>query len=256
MPTLREWTAAQTAEVDLVQRQSTYLRNPLPPGAGICTVCRSSASEGFQLCYQCDQHRMEARGQLADVVAPISYAIKHTQHAHNLAVYKAAPPSVQAKRSLSSLAIIFIAYHWECLTAALGGPFTHMVTVPSTRARAGVHPLNSIVASRLWLPALNPQANPRYPAEDRRFHTDRFILPPGGAAGARVMLIDDTWTTGSRTQSLAFALKAAGATAVAAILLGRHVNPDYGPSKALVDRLRTGPDFDYRRCAFEAAPVW
>lgn len=251
MSTLRDWAAAQTAEMELVHRQSTYLRNPLPAGDGICAVCRSSASEGYQICYQCDQHRMAARGQLADVVVPISYAVKNAQHAHSLIVYKTGLPSAEARLKLSSLAIMFIGHHWDCLTARLGGPFTHLVTVPSTRARVGPHPLTSVVAGRIALPTLHPTANPRYPNEDRTFHPDRFLLPPGSAAGARILLIDDTWTTGSRVQSLASALKQAGA-AVAAVILGRHVNPDYGPSKNLVARLRTAAPFDITRCALEA----
>jgi hypothetical protein len=246
----RDWVAAQAAELQTIDRQRIYLRNLLPPGDGVCTVCRSSAGEGFDLCYQCSQHRMAARGNLADVVAPISYAIKRAQHAHNLIAYKATS-SGQAIRDLSSLGVLFIAYHWECLTRPLGGPFTHIVTVPSTRGRVGPHPIDTAVAARIGLPALTPATNPAYPADDRNFHPDRFTLPADSAAGARVLLVDDTWTTGSRAQSLAYALKAAGAAGVAAVILGRHVNPDYGPSKTLVDRLRAAPWFDLRHCVLD-----
>lgn len=251
MSILRDWVAAQTTELQTVDRQRIYLRNPLPPGDGICAVCRSSAGEDFELCYQCSQHRMAARDQLADVVAPVSYAIKRTQHAHSLAVYKATPHSDQAIRDLSSLGVLFIAYHWECLTRVLGGPLTHIVTVPSTRARLGPHPIDTAVADRIGLTPLKPVVNPAYTADDRGFHADRFALPPHSAAGGRVLLVDDTWTTGSRAQSLAYAVKGAGALGVAAVVLGRHVNPDYGPSKALVERLRAAPWFDLHHCVLD-----
>ncbi|MEU4560996.1 phosphoribosyltransferase [Actinoplanes sp. NPDC023936] len=206
------------------------------------------------MCFPCGQHRHAAQGNLADAVAPVAYAIKRTQHAHSLAVYKATPPSAQAKRSLSSLAVMFIAFHWECLTGAVGGSFTHIVTVPSTRSRPGPHPLESMVAERVGLPTLRPIANPAYPAEDRGFRADRFLLPRVVPEGSRILLIDDTWTTGGRLQSLAFALKSSGAEAVAAVVLGRHVNPDYEPAKPLINRLRSAPWFDLDRCALEDGP--
>lgn len=184
MPTFRDWAAAQTEEIQSVELQRTYLRNPLAPGPGVCAVCRSTAGAGYTVCFPCGQHRQAAQGLLADAVAPIAYAIKRTQHAHSLAVYKATPPSAQAKRSLSSLAVMFIAFHWECLTGAAGGPFTHLVTVPSTRSRPGPHPLESMVAERVGLPALRPIANPAHPAEDRGFRTDRFCCPAPFRRGA------------------------------------------------------------------------
>ena len=42
-------------------------------------------------------------------------------------------------------------------------------------------------------------------------------------AGADVVLLDDTWTTGASAQSACAALRLAGARSVAVIVLGRHV---------------------------------
>lgn len=239
--------------MEAVERQRNYLRNPLPVGEGICAVCRSSADARFELCYQCSQHRSASGGQLADVVAPISYSIKGTQHAHNLIVYKAAQPSIPAQVNLSSLGIMYIAHHWDCLTRALAGEFTHVVAVPSTRGRQGPHPIEGIIAARIPLTVLRPVVNTAYSPDDRDFHRDRFYLPIGSVNGARILLIDDTWTSGGRVQSLAFALKAAGAVGVAAVVLGRHVNPAYGPSKPLVERLRSAPWFDLAQCVLDTS---
>lgn len=251
MSTFRHWATTQHAEMQVVERQRNYLRNPLPPGDGICAVCRSTAGNGFELCYQCGQHRSASGGVQADIVAPIAYSVARYQHDHNLIVYKSAQPSAVAMGNLSSLTVLYLAYHWDCFSAALGGTFTHIVTVPSTRGRQGEHPLETIVARRMPLPVLRPVSNPAYGAEDRSFHADRFYLPQGSAAGGRLLLLDDTWTTGGRVQSLAFALKAAGAIAVAAVVIGRRVNPDYAPSKPLIDRLRTAPEFDLTHCALD-----
>ena len=95
-----------------------------------------------------------------------------------------------------------------------------------------------------------------YSKDDRDFHADRFYV--ASLAGLRtaphVLLIDDTWTTGGRIQSLAYALKAAGAARVAAIVLGRHVNSDhkqYEPARQLIERIRAAEPFDTTRCAVD-----
>ena len=243
--------AAFRAAQQSVDLQRNFLRNPLPPGDGVCTVCRSTADARFDLCYQCSQHRTQSGGQLADAVVPIAYSLAGGQHDHHLIIYKSTAPSTQAQFHLSALGVLFLNQHWQCLAGAVGGIFTHVVTVPSTKGRQGPHPLETILAARIGLPALRPLANPAYPQADRNFHPDRFYLPPGTAAGARVLLLDDTWTTGGRVQSLAFTLKAAGAVAVAATVLGRRVNPKYGPSAPMVDRLRTTTWFDINRCALD-----
>ncbi|BAL88619.1 hypothetical protein AMIS_33990 [Actinoplanes missouriensis 431] len=80
-------------------------------------------------------------------------------------------------------------------------------------------------------------------------------MPRAVPEGSRILLIDDTWTTGGRAQSLAFALKSSGAGGVAAVVLGRHVNPDYEPAKPLINRLRSASSFDLHRCALEDAAV-
>jgi orotate phosphoribosyltransferase len=58
----------------------------------------------------------------------------------------------------------------------------------------------------------------------RDLHPGRFLVPRR-LAGANVLLLDDTWTSGSSAQSAALALKLAGASRVAVVPLGRHVNP-------------------------------
>jgi len=45
--------------------------------------------------------------------------------------------------------------------------------------------------------------------------------------GQRVLLVDDTWTTGGHSQSAAFALRDAGASSVGLVVIGRHVRPEW-----------------------------
>ncbi|WP_416900731.1 hypothetical protein [Micromonospora echinospora] len=66
----------------------------------------------------------------------------------------------------------------------------------------------------------------------------------------RALVLDDTWTTGSRAQSLAYALKRAGARSVAVLVLGRHVRPEHEASRPLLSAI-TEPIFDTSVCVLE-----
>ena len=70
----------------------------------------------------------------------------------------------------------------------------------------------------------------------------------------RVLVIEDTWTTGARVWSLAFALKQAGASAIIAGVLARHANPQYEPSRPVLDRIRAASAFDTRCDLDDALP--
>lgn len=227
--------------------QTNYLRNPLPPGPGVCMVCRSDAAVGYPCCRQCASHRRQSGGRLADTVVPIAYAIRGKQHAHNLIRYKGTPPSPLAALDLAVLLVDFVRRHAACLLTAAGGSFTNVLTVPSTRRRPGTHPLAAMVASAVRLAPLAAAANDRYPPDDRDFHTDRFTVS-GVPRQARVLLVDDTWTTGARAQSLSCAAKAAGATSVVAVIIGRWINPDWSFSRPILEAIRTRP-FEPDRCA-------
>jgi hypothetical protein len=230
-----------------VQRQAIFLSNPLPSGEGVCSVCRQSISGDFDRCYQCNQHR-QASDLTADVVVPISYAVKHAQHAYNLASYKSTPASGTAQASLLSLGGVFLRDHLPCLRKAVAGTITHLVMVPSTKGRQGPHPLDKLLGPLLQaLPRVPVRVNVAY--NDRSFHADWFQAAPC-ESDSNVLVLDDTWTTGSRIQSLSHALKSAGASSVAAVVLGRHVNPDWDGSKPLLERIR-GRRYDPSRCALD-----
>lgn len=229
--------------------QYGYLRNPLPPGEGICAVCRADATVGYPVCRVCATTFRTAEGVCADAVVPVSYAVRGQQHAYNLIRYKEAEGrSAQlARYDLSLLLADFLRRHLACLTSIAGGPFTHLATVPSTRDRQGVHPLVRLASASVTLPAPEVEVNGRYRSDDRAFHSDRFKLSQS-FSGARFLLVDDTWTTGRRVQSLAHVLKRADASSVVSVVLGRWVNPAWSPAKPLLDRIKARR-FDPEHCA-------
>jgi len=84
-----------------------------------------------------------------------------------------------------------------------------------------MHPLRSLMAGYLTIPwaGLMP-----VPDGERLRDLDPGRFLAAALPGARVLLIDDTWTTGSSAQSAAMALRAGGARSVVTVVLGRHVS--------------------------------
>jgi predicted phosphoribosyltransferase len=145
----------------------------------------------------------------------------------------------------------FLREHERCLarTAGVAG-FDLATTVPSNDpARDADHPLRRIVGSDVgatrdrYEPLL---ARSGTAVTERKVDPGRYN-PTRDLDGESVLLIDDTWTTGSNAQSAAAALKTTGAGSVAVLVIGRHIHEDYKQNAARLKELpRT---FDWSTCA-------
>lgn len=209
-----------------VRAQQPWLSAPQAACTRLCPVCRGPAGSGRARCFQCDLHWQCAGGSLADVVVPVAFAIKGTAHAKRLWQYKSprASPAAAAGQGATILAmlLVFLRDHGPCLWRAAGSAApTHVAVVPTARRRPGSHPLRSLVEGYLTIPWAGLVSLPDG-ERLRDLDPDRFRAAP--LPGARMLLIDDTWTTGSSAQSAAMALRAAGARSVVTVVLGRHVS--------------------------------
>ncbi len=221
-------------------------------GPSVCTTC-FNFTDGYSRCYACDYGQ-----SVLDAVTPISYSVAREQLHHALASYKRLDGEVARRLGASLAAILwrFLAEHESCVARAAGTDrFDLVTTVPSgDRARDERHPLRWIVGE------LVGPTRDRYHPILQRSHTHavpRTFIPDKFAATNRlnnrsVLLIDDTWTTGASAQSAAAALKAAGAGATAAVVIGRHLNREWHEN----DRRLRGIErpFDWSRCALCAEP--
>ena len=175
-------------------------------------------------------------------MVPISLALKHEQYANELWRYKntRGPQQQHFRLGLAAVLWRFLATHESCVAARCAvSHFDTVTIVPSTSGRDG-HPLRTIVAERVGV------TRERYrdlltttemaPALGREVSRARYTSSP--LWGEAVLLIDDTWTTGSHAQSAAAALKTAGAGCVAVVVLGRHLNSTYGDTANHVERAR------------------
>jgi hypothetical protein len=219
---------AGTACWDVLRAQAravtTGLPEPPAPGPGVCAACRGPAGRGYTRCFLCGLHAECAPGLLADVVAPVAFAPKGSRLATDLWLYKSPRPGAgQAGAELRALLLVFLHDHgrrvWR--QAGMTAP-THVCVVPSCRGRAGPHPLRALLRGFLALPWTALVTEPGADLWARALDPGKFRAPLP-LAGAGVLLLDDTWTSGGSAQSAAVALKRAGARSVATVVLGRHL---------------------------------
>jgi hypothetical protein len=206
-----------------VRRQAPQLTAPPPAGSGLCASCRIPVPAGNARCYPCRLHAETLPGLLADVVAPICYAVKGSEHARNLWLYKSVRPGAAAARAdLRALLAVFLRDHGRCIWRAAGmSRPTHLAVVPSGRGRSGPHPLLALLGPCMALRPTTLELRLRDEPGTRELDAGRFRA--GRLDHADVVLLDDTWTTGASAQSACAALRLAGARSVAIVVLGRHV---------------------------------
>ncbi|MFJ8432069.1 hypothetical protein ACIQ9P_12320 [Kitasatospora sp. NPDC094019] len=241
---------------ELSARYANFLIHPALPGPGICEVCHGPANAPYPICWQCHQARMILRSGVADAVVPVSLALKGEQYANELWRYKntSGPQQEHFRMGLAAVLWRFLALHEACIADRCSIPgFDVVTTVPSTSGRVD-HPLHTMVAQTVGTTRdrhrdlLTP--TPGAQGLGRAASPARYVSSP--LSGEHVLLIDDTWTTGGHLQSASAALKAAGASTVAAVVLGRHLNISYGDTATLVQQARLRR-FSWEACALQSS---
>jgi predicted amidophosphoribosyltransferase len=236
---------------ELTELYENFLLAP-ERGPDVCETCLTF-TEGFAHCYACATCQ-----PWLDAFAPISYSVASEQLHHALASYKRMGGEVaqRLRRELTALLWRFLDGHERCVAGALGiSGFEVVTTVPSSRDRNAARcPLAQIVGQ------LCEPTRERYDrllersgveSAEHDFHAGKYraLHRLGGEA---VLLIDDTWTTGSSAQSAAAAVKRAGSGPVAAVVIGRHLKRDWRDNDTRLTRLAR--PFDWDRCVY-CAPV-
>src|SRR5579875_3348699 len=194
----------------IVSRHSAELSAPPPDARGLCWSCRGPVRQGHARCFQCEYHEAVLPGLLPDIVVPIAYAPKGSVLARSLWMYKSgavagqsgrrgppgAPAADRARVLLGALLVTFLRRHLRCvIRAAGGGRPSHVAVVPSGRSRPGCHPLLAMAGSLVRLPQAELSLNDRDGTGARLVSVERYRA--GRLAGADVLLLDDTWTTGA-----------------------------------------------------------
>lgn len=229
------------------------MRNVLAAAPSVCAGCHTliDADRGFSTCFRCGHDP----AHIAAVV-PITYSVNLGQMHTVLRGYKDGYHPAERQRSTYRLAAVllrFLLIHEPCVAKASGaGKFDVITSVPSSTAER-----DERGAFRELLSYCGPLHN----------RTKRVLVPTGKAAsnrdfnpirykttedlaGANVLLLDDTWTTGGHAQSAACALRTGGAAAVALVVIGRHITPEWpvGGGKTAQEAIDALPPFDWDTC--------
>jgi len=190
-----------------------------------------------------------AASLLADAVIPIAHAVKGSLLASDLWRYKAVGDLAAAER-LQAMLRGFLGGHSECIRQAAEVPGWNLVAVvPSGQGRPGRHPLRDIVASCVPLAEARLSTPAAVPARGREI-TVGWPRVASDVTGKAVLIIDDSWVSGGSAQSAAMALKRAGATRAAVVVLGRHVDPAHPRSVPFMAALADNPQLVGHQCIY------
>lgn len=174
--------------------------------------------------------------------------------------YKESPVEEVRRHNTEVLRAHFASFfddHEACVTAALGGPPDLVLPVPSTH-RPGPSPLEQALhgfaaltgwAAPSWAPSLLRRTS--VPVGHMRPQRDAYAVADGARAriaGARVLLLDDSYVSGARSQSAASALGHAGARARLIVPLGRLLRPERAVAHATFAALHACGDARCARC--------
>jgi predicted amidophosphoribosyltransferase len=224
-------------------------------GYATCSVCHTFVNPDFSRCYRCGMENPDE----FKIVVPISYSEHRGQLHHALRIYKEGIEGVSSYAALRLMAILwrYLEAHEGSIAAHAGADrFDVVTTVPSSDPKRDESSTLRMVVEectpiedrfeRLLLPtgAIAP--------DERKYHPDRFAAQRTISPDESVLLIDDTWTTGSRAQSAGTALRAAGASNVAVVVIGRHLQPDWRPTSdedpTCGEIFNELPPFDWSYC--------
>ena len=152
--------------------------------------------------------------------------------------YKEAPVAEARARFASivrALTATFLRTHADCVAALAGGWPHFVLPVPST-VRPGGSPIARVPRLAADVESALPGVRwtgllyrTREPVGHMHPSARAFAVPPSlrcRVTDRRLVVLDDTYVSGARSQSAAAALRRAGASSVVVVALGRVLRPD------------------------------
>jgi predicted amidophosphoribosyltransferase len=227
---------------------------PVPGAvAPACLVCCGPTRNGFAHCFACRTVAHLLNLPLSPVL-PVHQCPVPGPLYRVLMGYKESPvDEVRAhfSRRVGELFATFFDCHLACATAVMGGPVDLVLPVPSSSrpGRASLERAEGLaeIAVSALAPAARwvPSALQRAAGEigHMRPNASAFAVPPSlrpAVHGARAVLLDDLYVSGSRAQSAAAALRLSGAREVLIVPLGRVLRPEKLSSHAAFAGSGTG----------------
>jgi hypothetical protein len=211
--------------------EDSSLIAPPASGSDVCFVCRGIIYGGGSECENCEQNAAALDGFLQPVISVSLYA-RPGRLRDWLTFYKdgdGTPAHPAAEDAVSQIFVRFFSANAGWLDR-LDVDFA--VVVPST-LRPPPHPMASLLSVRVpgHLNFRAPLTRTSAPLGHNHPNPRAFEVIDD-VQGARILLLDDVYTSGARAQSAAYALRVRGAEIAALCVLGRRYNPAYSARAA------------------------
>lgn len=194
--------------------------------ANDCPGCLSYKDATSTLCETCEAV-VAGLGQLVPVV-PIALFSRSSLLRDTLTYYKSGREVHDPNLIFELMWLLkrFMSWHRDALFSYLCGWDT-VAIVPSTQRRDR-HPLSLMVAGADLIETKLVRGA-GVPGQHRVYDSGLFVADSSLAAGRRVLLIEDVYVSGARSQSCSKALIDCGAEVAGIVALGRRINPDHHP---------------------------
>lgn len=202
--------------------------------------------ETWPTCWDCS-HRYDGA---VDTFVPITYSLDAGLESM-LHPYKDRGVT-WLRRPLASLLSAFVRSHADCIDDDAGGIDVATIVPSDNQTRAFNH-LSQLIVGAIaddpvnhrfdWdLDVVTRDRTTRRPGRGE-FKPEAYTVEPDAVDGKAVLLLDDTWTSGSSAASTAGALKEAGAAHVTVLTLGRQLNlaTGFGSTTAIYEDRRAEP---------------
>lgn len=225
-----------------------------PDAPDVCPLCRAGKGPRQALCSSCRQTTGQVHYPI-DTVIPISYYVKPDEGEPSgpfrdaVHGYKESPdPAEQAALGevVGGIMARYLFEHGDAL-AEVFGEWDEIVAVPPTKsappsrlARILAAEFSNVVVPPVELLTNGPGEMGFVRASEAGFRTTADV------SGARILLIDDTFTTGARMQSAAHALHAGGADVVVGMTVARKIRVNYQYKTIDLWRRQSDQPFSFR----------
>lgn len=222
-----------------------------PAGPGICPICHRPPNAGWTLCWSCDKTISQVSRPVRRVVPISLYQVGDQLHTWLRGYKDDRDAALRSRLRLRVAATLgrFLTNHGACVAP---GGWDIITTVPSSGDRAGVHPLvQALALLRPYGQQYAPILEAGSATVDHNRASDDGFVAREAVDGRRVLLIDDTFTSGGRLQSAASRLQLDGANLVGAIVIGRVFDQSYGANATQVWQNARSEQFAFEVCCLE-----
>lgn len=217
---------------------------PPLPSEKVCAWCRGLLGTRVGTCFNCEENAQALDGAVQPIVA-VSIYTKPGLLRDWLTFYKDDGETLAdpvAGQAVGRIFARFIERNPEWISSLeLDGA----IVVPST-VRPPPHPLAVLLQAHgsMPFPILTGLSRTSEILGHNRPNPDAFRVGPE-LVGKRILLLDDVYTSGARSQSAAFALRSAGVIVAGLFVLGRRYNPDYSEDSAVVYAAQQSAPFSW-----------